>query len=151
MLRTQLKDEVTVVVTTSPLAIHPNVTLVSHTVRSLRHATGMLRCRLLIVCDGVKVKEKNKYRSGEVTKEMADNYKVYISRLKRLSQDPRSPLYKAELMTLEERQGFGFALKAAILTVTTPYVLVVQHDRDFCRDVNMNKIVGSMKRHPELK
>lgn len=52
-------------------------------------------------------------------------------------------------MEFDERQGFGFAVKGALQSVQTPYVLVVQHDRPFMRPVNIPAIVRAMQAQPQ--
>jgi hypothetical protein len=37
------------------------------------------------------------------------------------------------VLELEERNGFWFAMREALPLVTTPYLIVVQHDRTFLR------------------
>ncbi len=57
-------------------------------------------------------------------------------------------------MELEERQGYGFALRHALYhEVSTPYVCVIQHDRTFMRRTPMDEVVRSMmnKRNGDIK
>ncbi len=51
-------------------------------------------------------------------------------------------------MELEERQGFGFAVLHAMPRVTTPVLLVAQHDRSFLRDVDVYGCVQLLLRYP---
>ena len=57
-------------------------------------------------------------------------------------------------MELEERQGYGFALRHALYhEVATPFVCVIQHDRTFMRSTPMNEVVRAMinKRNGDIK
>ena len=54
----------------------------------------------------------------------------------------------AQLVELEERQGFGFAVKQAMPLVDTPVVLVAQHDRAFFRSVDIYGSVQLLLRFP---
>ena len=47
-------------------------------------ATGT---RLLVVCDGVKVRAKSKFRSGQVDEDGAARYEAYLDRLAWLARD----------------------------------------------------------------
>jgi hypothetical protein len=49
------------------------------------------------------------------------------------------------VIQLEERHGYGFALRHALRhEVATPYVCVIQHDRTFMRQTPIPKVVESM-------
>jgi hypothetical protein len=63
-----ISSRVTVVLTTSPCCINPSTRLIEEVIASISFA-GLEKCRKLIVCDGVKVREENKFRSGKVTGE----------------------------------------------------------------------------------
>ena len=58
------------------------------------------------------------------------------------------------VVELEERHGYGFALKHALYhEVSTPYVCVIQHDRTFMRTTPMDEVVRAMlnKRNGDVK
>ena len=58
------------------------------------------------------------------------------------------------VVELEERMGYGFALKHALYhEVSTPYVCVIQHDRTFMRTTPMDDVVRAMlnKRNGDIK
>lgn len=50
-----------------------------------------------------------------------------------------------KMIRCPERLGFGFALKRALTYVRTPYVIVVQHDRNFTRRVDVEAIVKAIE------
>ena len=52
-----------------------------------------------------------------------------------------------QVLELASNHGFGFAVRAALELVTTPLVCVIQHDRTFMRDVDIEPIVRSMLEH----
>jgi hypothetical protein len=142
------ESEVTIVLTTSPCRSHPSTVLIEETVASIaRHAgaSPSTGTRLLVVCDGVKLRAKSKFRSGQVDEDGAARYEAYLDRLSWLVRDGTSPLRGAEILRLEERHGFGHALKRGMMRVTTPYVLVCQHDRVFTRDVPMRAVLDIME------
>ena len=88
---------------------------------------------------GYKTREKPKYRSGQVTEEGGLAYEEFLQRLKKLNL--------GEIARCQERQGFGFALKNALTRVRTPYVIVVQHDRNFVREAPIQAIVKCLEKN----
>ena len=151
-----LSDLTTVVLTTSPSPVHPSTEHVEKVFDSIAtHAPCLAGCRTIVVCDGVLVRDKSKFRSGRVTPEVLGRYIEYKSRLRTLfAEDPRfcpaiddgadthadgappsrTPRGQFEIVELDERHGFGFAVRVALFHhVQTPLVVVVQHDRTFTR------------------
>ena len=57
----------------------------------------------------------------------AASYEAYICNVKALCE--AGQLVNARVVTLPERLGFGHAVKHALTLVTTPYVLINQHDQ----------------------
>jgi hypothetical protein len=55
----------------------------------------------------------------------AASYEAYVSNVKALCEE----LTNARVVMLPERLGFGHAVKHALTMVTTPYVLINQHDQ----------------------
>ncbi|CAM9438793.1 unnamed protein product [Heterosigma akashiwo] len=96
--------------------------------------------KMLFTFDGYKVKEaekvtSNSYRNGVISDEMIPRYEQYIENVEQwVKSDPR---FNAELLVLEERHGFGFAVKRALEQVNTKYVMVVQHDRTFIKSFDI--------------
>lgn len=58
---------------------------------------------------------------------------------------PGSLINGAKILELGERNGFGFAMKEGLKEVTTPYVIVVQHDRNFKDSADVVQVVAAMK------
>ena len=56
-------------------------------------------------------------------------------------------LQLGEIVRCQERQGFGFALKNALTRVRTPYVIVVQHDRNFVGRHLLYKVVKCLEKN----
>lgn len=135
----------TIITTTSPTPSNPSTELIFSTLESLaEYAPELLECRHIIVCDGYKCASDSKFRSGVVTAERAHAYEQYMDILELQAQkasevDPsdcslEERLWrKVSVVRLAERQGFGFAVKAALELVQTRFVCVMQHDRTFMR------------------
>lgn len=116
-------------------------------------APELLECRNILVCDGYKIGAVSKFRCGIVTDERAEAYETYIAGVKKLAEAKVVPEWEhVEVLPLEERQGFGFAVKAALEHVTTPWVFILQHDRTFMRPfTRVEALLKTMKADPRLK
>ena len=138
-------DRLTIVLTTSPIKTHPSTRLIEEVFESIAVLAGLGECRKIIVADGVKVREHDKFRSGICTPEAMSNYMHYLSRLEALTKTEGSPLRGAELLALDERHGFAHALRRGLMRVATPFVLVAQHDRSFVRPVEVSHVLDVME------
>lgn len=133
----RLEDRLTVILCTSPVRTNPSTALIEETYGSLRHfAPALVSCPTLVVCDGYKIRHEPRYRSGQVTAEGGEKYEAFLQKLRGLKL--------GRMVRCPERLGFGFALKRALTYVRTEYVVVVQHDRNFVRAVDVDKIVRHM-------
>ena len=151
-----IADLITVLITTSPSPLHPSTQHIEKVMESLcNFAPSLESCRKLVVCDGCLVRDKNKFRSGRVTQEAYDRYVKYKAALVQLfanggKVDTPCEGQNYELLELKERQGFGFAVRAAMFDhVHTPMVFVVQHDRTLMRHVDLPSIVSTMEHRPD--
>ena len=52
---------------------------------------------------------------------------------------------------LQERHGYGFALKQALQIVETPFVCVIQHDRTFMRMTPIENAINAMVANTKIK
>ena len=96
-------------------------------------------------CNAKKRKPKNKqhnYKHGSVSTEAASNYRLHLKLLKEKIDKKESPFTSSShgsirLLQLSHRHGSAKAIAAAfhILDISTPYVLIAQHDNFFVRDV----------------
>jgi hypothetical protein len=101
---------------------------------------------------------KQAMRNGIVNSEQAENYRQYKQRLRQLcldaesSSEPRSVFANAQVVELDERHGYGFALRHVLRNcIDTPFVCVVQHDRTFMRPTPMLATVQAMWYHTNVK
>jgi hypothetical protein len=140
----------------APTFVHdrsnPDTEMLEEVLATFSFANGLLDCPKVFVFDGVKVKDKAQYRQGQVTEEGARNYEEFKARVRKLSQEG-GLFANSQMLECEERQGFGYALREAINKpglITTPYVIVVQHDRTFMRSVDLHSVILAMDAHKEL-
>ena len=131
----------TLLLTTSPAPSHPCTRLLEETVASLALASGAAGCRLLLVADGCVPAAQPAYKRGRVDPPGAAAYATYLRRLRYLITSPTSVLHGAQLLCLAERHGCAHALRRALHRVTTPAVLVLQHDRPFAEAVALEPLV----------
>ena len=138
---------VTIVITTSACPVHPSTDLLDELAASIRKfAVQLVYCRKIVVCDGYLVRDKkSKFRSGRITNESAGAYEEYKTRLKQRFAEPLYVQERYEVHELAEHNGFGFAVKASLPLVRTPLIMVIQHDRSFCRSASfLQDIVQTM-------
>uniref|UniRef100_A0A7S1XMS6 Uncharacterized protein n=1 Tax=Phaeomonas parva TaxID=124430 RepID=A0A7S1XMS6_9STRA len=148
----------TVIITTSPTPSNPACTLIEAVIESMvQHAPELCGCRCIIVCDGYKIREnglikKSKFRSGEILRKDASAYEAYKAALEARCGTATCGWRRAEVLHLPERRGFGYAVKAALETVRTPFICVLQHDRTFIRDFRHTlDLLSAMQTEGRLK
>ena len=163
-----LQDLLTIIVTTSPIKSNPSTEVIERAMGTfvMGGEDFAYKCRKVIVCDGARTKNsgssisnkhvntKQAMRNGIVTTNQAEDYAKYKENLRKLcaSAPSNSPFNNAVVEELEERQGYGFALRHALrCCVTTPFVCVVQHDRTFMRPTPIRETLHCMSRHPGIK
>ena len=122
-----LAQQLTVVVNTSPCSAHPSTRMLEETCASLALAPGLAACRLLLVFDGFKLRDRLRVKRGAVTPDVAAAYERYAARVELLTRTPGSALEGAHVLRLAEHHGCAHALRRGLARTHTPYVLVVQH------------------------
>eukprot|EP00563_Minutocellus_polymorphus_P000202 CAMPEP_0181041966 /NCGR_PEP_ID=MMETSP1070-20121207/11891_1 /TAXON_ID=265543 /ORGANISM="Minutocellus polymorphus, Strain NH13" /LENGTH=374 /DNA_ID=CAMNT_0023120133 /DNA_START=149 /DNA_END=1273 /DNA_ORIENTATION=- len=113
-------------------------------------------------------KRKDGTKRGRVTKDVASRYREHLQQLRaKLDQPPfATPLSSCgnsgdseqsqavvEMVELPERHGSARAIKAAfdLGLVTTPFVMVAQHDNFFVSDVSLPSILEAMMDNEWIK
>ena len=128
-----LAQHLTVVVNTSPCSAHPSTRMLEETCASLALAPGLAACRLLLVFDGFKLRDRLRVKRGAVTPDVAAAYERYAARVELLTRTPGSALEGAHVLRLAEHHGCAHALRRGLTRTRTPYVLVVQHGASLLR------------------
>lgn len=176
-----LEELLTIIVTTSPIRSNPSTELLERTFDTFRFAGNEFAydCPKVIICDGCRVLEddtsdgdekkdedrpkitrkysnvKQTLRNGIATVEQAKNYAAFKRRLHELckdSQTTKSPFCNTTVVELDERHGYGFALRHALYNcVETPFVCVIQHDRTFMRPTPIKEVVSAMTSREDIK
>lgn len=160
-----LDELLTIIVTTSPIRSNPSTELLERVFATFFHGGKdfAIRCRKVIVCDGCREKSdavskrhttsKQAMRNGIVDSTQLENYNAFKAALKELcaSAPDTSPFYNTHVEELQERQGYGFALRHALQSIQTPFCIVIQHDRTFMRTTPIYETVRTMWHHRNIK
>ncbi|KAG5192007.1 hypothetical protein JKP88DRAFT_294376 [Tribonema minus] len=129
-----LSDLLTVIVTTSPIQTNPDLSMLRHSLETLNKVPGLADCTTIVTCDGYQTAHgRVRYKTGRITPEMARDYDEFVARLSREVEVGDAPMRNVRLMIFEQRQGFGFAVKAALESCATRFALVLQHDYPIMR------------------
>ena len=123
-----------------------------------------------LVASGLEAKVTRKHnnakqamRNGIVDRDQADNYRQFKRNLRdrcsaaaarSMTDSSEAPnvFRTATVVELEERHGYGFALRHALRhCVATPFVCVIQHDRTFMRPTPVYETVKAMWLHSKIK
>eukprot|EP00747_Dinoflagellata_sp_TGD_P218825 gnl/TRDRNA2_/TRDRNA2_91028_c0_seq1.p1 gnl/TRDRNA2_/TRDRNA2_91028_c0~~gnl/TRDRNA2_/TRDRNA2_91028_c0_seq1.p1 ORF type:complete len:370 (+),score=55.33 gnl/TRDRNA2_/TRDRNA2_91028_c0_seq1:139-1248(+) len=157
-----MEELLTVVLVTSPVPCHPSTEMLEWVLRSyVANADGLWRCPKIIVSDGFTITarsegQQSRVKLGRIPLEWAAPYSEYRERLDVLCKSSiggaEETLDAAALafmhckhMPMDRHRGFGGCLEAALPLVTTPYVLVLQHDRPCHRAFDCRGILAAME------
>lgn len=137
-------DRLTIVVTTSPIPSHPSPVLLRTLFSSFqKHLLQLERCQRLLVCDGFTHPEGRKQLCSE------EAYEGFLAAAEELCL--QGELGPCRILRLGSCHGYGLALTAALKEVSTEYVLVVQHDWIFVREVEIARAVAAMDADSDIK
>eukprot|EP00041_Stephanoeca_diplocostata_P019544 m.423289 g.423289 ORF g.423289 m.423289 type:complete len:398 (-) comp21332_c0_seq2:1701-2894(-) len=146
-----VQNRLTIILTTSPVQSNPSTQMIEEVVGDIAHVPSLVSCKKMIVCDGCTVADGDKFRSGKVTKESLQRYDEYIERLASIVRQGHGSFANTTLLRMPSRHGFGLAVKAALGRVTTPYVMIMQHDRPFVASFPLPAVLAAMDADPALK
>jgi len=54
-----------------------------------------------------------------------------------------------KIIRIQQRVGFGFAVKEALKQIDTPYVIIIQHDLKFQTEIDLPKIIYTMETYSD--
>ncbi|AYV76136.1 MAG: hypothetical protein Terrestrivirus4_184 [Terrestrivirus sp.] len=134
---------ITIIVTTSAIQSHPSTEVIDQVINSFSHFTSSVNiAEIVIVCDGYNITNNDNdvnSKACKISQEIADNYEIYLDKLK---ESYPGPLHRI----IRRKQHYGFArnLKFVLDRVMTKYVLVIQHDWEFVKPIDMGKLVRAM-------
>lgn len=146
--------DLTIIITTSPIKSHPSTNLLDSTINSFNLVDGLNDCRKIIMCDGwtkiVAEGQKQAIKSVVITEDLKNKYLEYVENIRKKAE---SNEYKnAEIYLQEKNNGFAENVKIALYDyVRTPYVIIVQHDQEFKRSVDLKTAIERMKSNDDIK
>ena len=143
-----LASSVTVVVTTSPMRGDPELEMLEIVFASLRLA-GLHACRKLLICDNKNedaegaADETITLKRATLPKPFMLRYRERMARLKRAEWAA-----DVEVVELPNWHGFALGTRHALSLVTTPLVVVIQHDLAFLRRIDLRPVAEQLLRAP---
>ena len=141
--------DLTIVITTSPIKSNPSTDLLERVFKSFKKVNHLTDCPKIIVCDGYKIGDVHKYKSGVITGESAAKYQEYIAKLKSLIL--KNTFSNTELIVRNKRCGFASNIEFSLDHVKTKYIFVYQHDWTIEKPVDISKIIQIMNKHDDVK
>jgi len=135
------KNDLTVVITTSPVPSNPSTMMLEAVLQSFNRVKGLGDCALVIVCDGYNFAAKSTWKAGKVTEDAAERYLEYLQNLESMLNSGKLPA-GTKLVILDGRNGQALALRAGLQQVDTEYVLIHQHDLEFMFDFNLPGVLS---------
>lgn len=144
-----MRDLLTVVMVTSPIFSHPSTELIDACMASYLQLDEFLGVKFIVAADGCTVEPRGRRRGrifGRAEPEEAEAYMKYLRVLQtRAEQHPT----QLELVRSVGWRGFGMTLRAALLRVTTPFVLVTCHDLSISRQVPTRRVLKLLAREAD--
>jgi hypothetical protein len=161
-----LREMVTVLVFTSAVRSDPSLCLLATTVGSFQHCTGLQGCRVVFVCDGwqstptaVDHQGIRRHCPGKRLVEL-ERAKLYAERITALQDailrsfhgadegdEPQWAAAHWEILRLPHWHCYGGALRVGLSLVSTPLMLVVQHDFAFVSHIDLRPVASTMLAH----
>jgi len=123
--------DLTIIITASYVKSHPAVTLISKVIESLEYIHIHKDTPILLAHD---------YNDNELYSQYFDNLHKYIE------NKPNIQIIKRD--THGHLTG---NVRNAIQYVKTKYILILQHDLQFRRKFNIQKVIEDMEQNPEMK
>jgi hypothetical protein len=145
-IRHSLHKLLSIVITTSPIQSNPSTEMIENTLKSFNLCEGLEDCDKFIICDGYVIKNKNQLKRGGVTNDYAQKYEQFILNLE-------NKINEFKYVTINKqpnRNGFAKNVKLSLDMINTPLVMIVQHDHQFVRPVNIMNVVNSMIKHSNI-
>ena len=128
-----------VIVLSNPIPSHPSTDLINQTLESLNKIGLGPGDTVHIMLDGLRLTQRLGQQARDYT-----NYEIALK--KQLGQQA--------IFSVTRRKKWGHisqTLKEALAFIDTDYILIVQHDLLFVREIAIHELIGLMKKFPNLK
>lgn len=123
-------DDLTIIITASVIPSHPDITIIKETMKSLD----------LLNHKNSKIILAHDYSDKKEYKEYLKNLENYIKNMDNV-----------QIVVRDDWGHLTGNIRNAIKYVKTRYILVIQHDLPFIKEVDIHKVIEDMKTTPELK
>lgn len=121
---------VTILTATSPVPSHPSTRLIQRAAESLANYAELAGCRHLVICDGCPPQLSH----------YTEQYQAYKLRLRTQVAAKLFPT-SAEILELPHPVGLPGVIIQGCERITTPYVLVFEHDFEVIRSIDVRGIL----------
>ncbi len=154
---------ISIAIITSPSPHHPDTSMIWQVIDSLKYLRGLDACPVQVVCDGFSTRPAENIRGtnlwsmskvGIIIPEAAASYDTYCSRLEAEFEEARKTdcARSLSVLRLPSHHGFAFAVQTALMRASTPYVLVLQHDRAFSKQFDcMSALIQACEAEPTIR
>jgi hypothetical protein len=122
-------EQITVLVSTSPIASHPDTAILDETIQSIRDRLPL--SEILVMCDGVRPEQT----------ELTDDYLEYLRRVVWKAMHHWDNTYPIIMPTFVHQAE---ATRRTLQQVHTPYVLFVEHDTPLIGDIPFAQLVDAV-------
>ena len=169
-----MEQLLTVIIQTSPLPSHPSTALLEALFRSFDRVDGLKEANIIILADGcddecgeerrtnnrcddqIIATKKANLKHGAAPLDTREKYKQHLHLLREKVNSKQEPFVPSkngsiQLLELHHRHGSARAIAAAfnILSISSPYVMIGQHDNFFVRDVSYLRQLLQYMEKPE--
>lgn len=134
----QIGDYLTIVILCSPLDSNPSTEIVTRTIESLNFICERTKLNVLISHDFPKRK------LGDIQRKRYDKYLVNL-------ENQFSDEENVQIIKLEKHGFLSGNVKNALQRVSTPFVLVMQHDLPFVSEIKIEKLIKLMLIETSIK
>lgn len=124
----QLSTDLTVVIPSSCVPIHPSIAMIRNAVRSIRQVLALPASPIVVCCDGLPADQSEPHR-----------YLEYQQRLHDFAATEG-----LQVVGLDTHVGLPGVLLEAFRHVRTPLALVFQHDFEVLRQVDVDGICQAL-------
>jgi len=148
-------EPVTMIISASPVPSHPETICMEKILSSVfSHIKGNVS-KIILAHDIIPDDQCDKKRMHacypkKKREEFKDTYPKYLESLKKYLEMNTFDI-PIEFVQAETWGGLTGNINNAMKLVETKYVMLVQHDLEFVRDIDVNSIVADMQQHPDLK